>query len=185
MMKRQNPRCVLAHAVVALVLTQALAAEVPPQSTTAPALTIGGDIAQPLSLTPADLKSMPRTRVEHKDKDRTRIYEGVLVSELLRKAGVALGEQLRGRDLASYVLASARDGYQVVFSLAELDPAFIANDVIVADTVDGAPIPPDIGPLRIVAPRESRGARSIRLLQRLDVVKLRKQEANLPQVRSR
>jgi hypothetical protein len=45
---------------------------------------------------------------------------------------VTLGEKRRGKELATYVVASATDGYQVVFSLAELDPAFIANDIIVA-----------------------------------------------------
>jgi DMSO/TMAO reductase YedYZ molybdopterin-dependent catalytic subunit len=112
--------------------------------------------------------------VEFKEKDRTRRYEGVLLHELLGRAGVESGEQLRGKGLATYVLVSARDGYQVIFSLAELDPAFIANDVIVADSVDGAPIPPDPGPLRIVAPKESRGARSVRMVERIEVVRVRK-----------
>ena len=71
-------------------------------------------------------------------------------------------------------VASAKDGYQVVFSLAELDPALTSNDIIIADTVDGQPLFDYQGPLRIVAPRDKRGARSIRMLQRLDVVRLRK-----------
>jgi DMSO/TMAO reductase YedYZ molybdopterin-dependent catalytic subunit len=168
----ENTLRILACTLGVLVLVHALGAQQPPPA--APGtLTIAGDITQPLLLTPADLKALPRRRVEHKEKDQVRVYEGVLVSEVLKRAGVALGEQLRGRELASYVLASAKDGYQVVFSLAELDPAFIANDVIVADTVDGAPIPQDPGPFRIVAPKELRGARSIRMLQRLEIVRLR------------
>jgi DMSO/TMAO reductase YedYZ molybdopterin-dependent catalytic subunit len=170
---RENTLRVLACALGVLVMVHGLGAQQPAPAA-AGRLTIAGDITQPLSLTPADLKSMPRRRVEHKEKDQLRLYEGVLVSEVLKRAGVALGEQLRGRDLATYVVASATDGYEVVFSLAELDPAFIANDVIVADTVDGAPIPQDPGPFRIVAPKESRGARSVRMLQRLDIVRLRK-----------
>src|SRR5262249_39712202 len=121
-----------------------------------------------------DLKAMPRTRVEVKEEGHTRAYEGILVAEVLKRAGVALGKELRGKDLASYVLASARDGYQVVFSLAELDPAFMANDILVADTVDGKPLLDNQGPLRIVAPNESRGARSVRMLERIEVVRLRK-----------
>jgi hypothetical protein len=72
------------------------------------------------------------------------------------------------------VLASAQDGYQVVFSLAELDPAFTANDIIVADTIDGKPLFASQGPFRIVAPKDARGARSIRMLERIEVVRLRK-----------
>jgi hypothetical protein len=50
----------------------------------------------------------------------------------------------------------------VVFSLAELDPGFTSNDIIVADTIDGKPLFEYQGPLRIVAPHDKRGARSIR-----------------------
>jgi hypothetical protein len=48
-----------------------------------------------------------------------------------------LGSDIRGNAVATYVVASASDGYQVVFSLAELDPAFTGSEVIVADTIDG------------------------------------------------
>jgi hypothetical protein len=64
--------------------------------------------------------------------------------------------------------------YEVLFSLPELDPAFTANDIIIADTIDGKPLFAYQGPLRIVSPKDSRAARSIRMLQRLDVVRLRK-----------
>ena len=68
---------------------------------------------------------MPRTRVEVKDEDgRTVKDEGVLVGEILKRAGATLGGDLRGNAMTTYVLASASDGYQVLFSLAELDPAF-------------------------------------------------------------
>jgi hypothetical protein len=137
-------------------------------------LTIAGEVSTPLSLAPADLKILPRTRVDVKEDGRTLIYEGVLVGEILKRAGVPLGAELRGNALASYVVASATDGYQVVFSLAELDPAFTSNDIIVADAIDGKPLFAYQGPLRIVAPKESRGARSIQMLKKLDVVALRK-----------
>ena len=61
-----------------------------------------------------------------------------------------------------------------MFSLPELDPAFTSNDIIVADTIDGKPLFDYQGPLRIVAPHDKRGARSIRMVQSIDVVRLRK-----------
>ena len=82
--------------------------------------------------------------------------------------------QMRGNMVASYVLASASDGYQALFAIAELDPAFTAEDILVADTVDGQPLFEYQGPFRLVAPKDLRGARSVRMLQRLDVVRLRK-----------
>ena len=87
------------------------------------------------------------------------------MGELLKRAGAPVGRDLSGKAVASYVRASAKDGYQVVFSLAELDPGFTANDIIVADTVDGKPLFDYQGPFRIVAPHDKRGARSIRMLQ--------------------
>jgi len=144
------------------------------QAAPAVRLTIAGDVSMPITLTAADLQSMTRTRVETNDDIRTIVYEGVLVGEVLKRAGAPLGEALRGDALASYVVASATDGYQVVFSLAELDAEFASNDIIVADTIDGKPLVAGQGPFRIVAPKDSRAARSIRMLERLEVVRLRK-----------
>jgi len=144
----------------------------------APAITsdttpvVGGDVTTPLTLTPADLKALPRTTVTVAEEGREVRYEGVLVGELLKRAGAPVGRDLSGKAVATYVRASAKDGYQVVFSLAELDPAFTANDIIVADAIDGKPLFDYQGPLRIVAPHDKRGARSIRMLQRIEVVRL-------------
>lgn len=139
-------------------------------------LSISGDVRTPLTISPAELKTMPRTSVEVADNDgRSVKYEGVLVGELLKRAGAPLGSDLRGRAMTTYVLASASDGYQVLFSLAELDPAFSSSRVIVADTADGKPLFAYQGPFRIVSPGDTRAARSIRMLQRLEVVRLKKE----------
>jgi molybdopterin-dependent oxidoreductase-like protein protein len=137
-------------------------------------LVIAGDVTQGLTVTPGDLKAMPRTAVTISEEGRQVNYEGVLVGELLKRAGAPVGRDLSGKAVATYVRASAKDGYQVVFSLAELDPAFTPNDIIVADTIDGKPLFDYQGPLRIVAPHDKRGARSIRMLQRIEVVRLLK-----------
>jgi hypothetical protein len=139
-----------------------------------PSLSVAGDVATPLTVTLEQLKTWPRVRVEIDEDGRTVVYEGVLVGEILKRAGAPLGTALRGDAVATYVVAGAADGYQVVFSLAELDPDFTSNGIIVADTVDGKPLFAFQGPLRIVAPKDARAARSIRMLQRLDVVRLKK-----------
>ena len=137
-------------------------------------LVIAGDVTQGLTITPGDLKAMPRTTVTVSEEGRQVSYEGVLVGELLKRAGAPVGRDLSGKAVATYVRTIAKDGYQVVFSLAELDPAFTPNDIIVADTIDGKPLFDYQGPFRIVAPRDKRGARSIRMLQRIEVVRLLK-----------
>lgn len=135
-------------------------------------LKISGAVANPLTLTVADLKSMPRKtfNVTNSHEKKSEVYEGVLLGELLRKAGVPHGEQLRGPLMAAYVIAEAEDGYRVAFSLAELDAGILDSDVLVADTMDGAPIPPKLGPLRLVAPHDKRPARWVRMLKSITVV---------------
>ena len=76
--------------------------------------------------------------------------------------------------LTTYVLAEASDGYQVVFSLGELDPAVLDNQILLADTANGKPLFGDDGAFRIVAARDKHGARSVRMLTKLEIVQLRK-----------
>jgi DMSO/TMAO reductase YedYZ molybdopterin-dependent catalytic subunit len=176
---KHDARTVAAAATICLALIAAtpdLHHQLLAQSAAAPApdanLVIAGDVAQPLTITAGELKTMPRTTVTVSEEGRQISYEGVLVGELLKRAGAPVGRELSGKGVATYVRASAKDGYQVVFSLAELDPAFTPNDIIVADTIDGKPLFDYQGPFRIVAPHDKRGARSIRMLQRLEVVRL-------------
>ena len=126
------------------------------QSTAGVELRITGNISTPLTLSIADLKTMPRKtlKVLNPHEKKAEVYEGVPLQELLRRAGVPQGDGLRGTAMATYVLAEAADGYRVVFSLAELDSDFVDAEVIVADTLDGAPLGPKQGPFKIVAPHE-------------------------------
>ena len=165
----------VAPAGAALAQTTAPAnAPAVPEARVPTALAVTGAVKTPLSLSAADLKAMPRTKVQSQENSRTVAYEGVLVGEILKRAGVPMGEALRGDAVASYVVADATDGYRAVYAIAELDNAFTPNDVIVADTVDGKPLFAYQGPWRLVAPRDLRGARSVRLLDRLEVVRVPK-----------
>ena len=137
-------------------------------------LRIGGAVSTPLVLTVADLKNMPRKKltVVNPHNKKTETYEGVLLEDLLHKAGVTQGENLRGAAMATYVLAEAIDGYRVVFSLAELDSGILESEVIVADTLDGAALGAKEGPFKLVAPHEKRPARWVRMLKSITVVRI-------------
>ena len=144
------------------------------QSTTTSAeLKITGAVSTPLTLTAADLAKMPRKTlsVTNPHNKKTEVYEGVLLEELLRRAGVPQHEQLRGQAMATYVVAEAEDGYKVVFSLAELDSGILDSEVIVADTIDGSALAAKEGPFKIVAPHEKRPARWVRMLKSITVVR--------------
>ena len=105
-----------------------------------PSIQVTGAVKQALTLTADDLAKMPRSTVRTTNNGMETVYEGVWLHEVLKKAGVPQGSELRGKALAGYVLAEAQDGYQVVFSLGELDPAFIDNEILLADTANGKPL---------------------------------------------
>ena len=174
-MFRESPArlCLLAAAALARFFAADNAACAQTTAPSSAELKVSGTVSTPLTLTVADLKAMPRktlTVVNPHDK-KTEKYEGVAVEEILRKAGVPQGEALRGPAMATYVLAEAVDGYRVVFSLAELDSGIVDSEVIVADTMDGAPLGDKLGPFRLVAPHEKRPARWVRMLRSITVVR--------------
>jgi DMSO/TMAO reductase YedYZ molybdopterin-dependent catalytic subunit len=158
--------------LLALALTCGLASLVCAQSK--PSVSVTGAVQQPLMLTAADLVNMPRTTVTTRNNGVEIVYEGVWLSEILKKAGVPLGADLRGPALASYVLASASDGYQVLFSLGELDPEMTDGQILLADKANGKPLAAESGTFRLVVPKDKVGARSVRLLTKLEVVQLKK-----------
>jgi DMSO/TMAO reductase YedYZ molybdopterin-dependent catalytic subunit len=152
-----------------------------PQTTTPSApspelsLTIRGDIPETLVLKIADLAQLPRETVAVTDQDGAQVnYEGIPLREILKRAGVPLGKELRGKALASYIVAKAHDGYQVVFSLGELGTDFGNESIMVADKRDGKPLFGYQGPLRLVCPNDKAGARSVRMLETLELVRLQK-----------
>src|SRR5215472_2623861 len=145
-----------------------------PAQETAPAVQVTGAVKQVLDLTAEDLAKMPRASVKTSSDGMDTVYEGVWLYEILKRAGVPQGGELRGKALAGYVLAEAKDGYQVVFSLGELDPAFVDNEILLADTANGTPLFGTQGRFRLVVPKDKPGARSVRMLTKLEVVQLRK-----------
>jgi hypothetical protein len=141
----------------------------------ATAITITGDIAATLTLTAGDLAKMPRETVMVPEQDGTKVaYEGVMLREILKRAGAPLGKDLRGKALSTYILAKAHDGYQVTFTLGELDEAFGNASILVADKRDGKSLFGYQGPFRLVCPNDKAGARSVRMLETLEVVRLQK-----------
>jgi DMSO/TMAO reductase YedYZ molybdopterin-dependent catalytic subunit len=136
----------------------------------APSLVIKGAVKQEVSLTLADLKAATRVKLSAKGHDGAmHEYEGVALQTLLAKAGVAAAADLRGKNMALFVLAEAGDGYRAVFSLAELDADFAAESVLVADRADGKELGPDQGPLRLVVPGDQRQGRWVRMLKSITV----------------
>jgi DMSO/TMAO reductase YedYZ molybdopterin-dependent catalytic subunit len=122
---------------------------------------VEGEVLKPLSLSLLDLAKMKHVEVSMKNREGLlQHYSGVPIFEILQQAGVTVGKELKGENLTKYMLVRSSDGYEVVFSLAELDPSFTNRVVILADTKDGKPLPDGVGPFRLVVPDENKPARS-------------------------
>ncbi len=135
---------------------------------------VTGDVKTPLRLTITELEKLPQATVQTQNDGITVNYQGVWLHEILAKAGAPSGTEIRGKALTNYVLAEAEDGYQALYSLAEISPMFTDNQVLLAYQADGKPLVGAQGTFRLVAPKDKRGARSVRMLTRLQVVQLRK-----------
>jgi hypothetical protein len=148
-----------------------LIAGAPTSAQQLPTLHIGGPGIQSIELSAKDLAKMPRLAVDVQNPHNGKVehYDGVRVSDLLAKAGAPLGEKLLGPAMATFVAARASDGYTVVYSLAEIDPALRDNQIIVADQLNGKPLGPKEGPFKVVVPGDKRPARWIRMLTSLRV----------------
>ena len=121
-------------------------------------------------LSRADLEALPHVKLKASAHDVSATFEGVTLKSVLEKAGVGFGETLRGKRLASCLVAEATDGYRVVIALPEMDPAFTDKQIVLAFLKDGKPLDEKEGPYRIVIPHEKRPARWIRQLTALKIV---------------
>ncbi len=142
-----------------------------------PAVTVRLDGSPGAALTPRALGALPRAAAAASAHGRSHRYTGVPLAALLAHAGAwpagdpaarttGVRGNLRGAALARYVVVTGADGYRALLALAELDSATAApapgGPVILADSVDGRPLPPAEGPYRLVVPGDRRPARSVR-----------------------
>jgi len=131
---------------------------------------VSGPTGQSIALSAHELEAMPRETANVADEKGNHIaYEGVPVVEILRRVGTPTGKDVRGKQMALYLLVSASDGYHAVFALAELDPAFTDRRILLVDRRDGKVLPVAEGPFRIIVPGEKRHARWVRNVTALTV----------------
>ena len=146
----------------ALVLAIALA--VAPVAAFAQSLTVVGLDGKTKALTPPDLADLPRAEV----KTGAKTYEGPVLTYVLRAGGLPVGPRLHGDPLRAYVVMTGKDGFQAVYSLAELDKDFHDDVVILADHVDGKPLPENEAPWRLASSGDRKIWRSVFGLARIE-----------------
>ncbi len=167
---KQNLRCLR---IAILLLIVFAPAGLFAQASQAPALHVIGEVPKPLELGAADIAALPRQTIRVTDEKGAEVeYDGVPVAEILTKAGAPLGKEMKGPNMALGVVASAPDGYRVLFSLTEFDAAFSDHVIILADRRNGKALDNHEGPLRFVVPGDKRHARWIRGVTTLEVVRV-------------
>ncbi|MDP2008852.1 MAG: molybdopterin-dependent oxidoreductase [Phenylobacterium sp.] len=145
-------------------LLLALALAVAPVAAFAQSLTVVDPGGKTKVLTPAELADLPRAEV----KSGARTYEGPILTYVLRAGGLPVGPRLHGDPLRAYVVMTGKDGFQAVYSLAELDKDFHDDVVILADHVDGKPLPEKEAPWRVASSGDRKGWRSVFGLARIE-----------------
>lgn len=135
------------------------------------AITVEGEVTKPLKISLADMGRYPVQEVKAKDKDgKEHVFKGTLLTNVLGAAGVTLGKDLRGENLVKYVIVKAVDGYEVVYSLAEVDPEFSMGQVLLTTHVDGNLLAKDEGVFRLVNTGDRRPTRWVRQVVEIRVV---------------
>lgn len=128
---------------------------------------------KPLTVKMSDFELLPHQTVkaaDHGGKEAT--WTGVPLYQVLQHAGFSFGDSLRGPALAQYVVVTATDGYKAVFALPEFDPRSTDDPVLLCETMNDTALPADLGPLRIVVPKEKRHFRWVRNVARIEVRKV-------------
>jgi hypothetical protein len=138
-----------------------------PTISNAQSLTLQGFTGRAVTVGADELKSMAHRTVTAKVHGLAGAYSGVPLSLLLAKINAPQGEALHGPAVADVVIVKACDGYRVVLTLPEIDPAFRDGTVILADGVDGHALDSNEGPFRLVVEGDKRAARSARCVTSL------------------
>jgi DMSO/TMAO reductase YedYZ molybdopterin-dependent catalytic subunit len=143
--------------------------------TIAPAkLEVRGESGKAVVVSAKQWAKLPRSKVEVKGKGgKASAYDGVPLAEVLKLAGVSFAEHPRGR-ASAYVLVEGADGYRAVLALVEVDARVTDKVVLLADRLDGKPLPDGVGPRRLVVSGDKAPVRAVKQVVRVSVHRHRK-----------
>lgn len=120
-----------------------------------------------VAVEPALLEGLPNGEVTMAFHGQDQVCTGPLLADVAARMGAPSRGDMRGAALSMVVVAEARDGYRVVFSLGELDPLLGKAPIIVVTACNGAALAEEDGPFRIAVAGDQRGARAVRQLASL------------------
>lgn len=139
------------------------------QNLFSPGFTLTGDVKQTLDI--SALASYPRTEAPAKmigdgaGYHGTEIYSGVLLSELLKKAGVT-------PDVNQAIVISAPDGYRSLVSSGEVFLSSRGKTIMIADLIANQPVKKD-GKFKLILPDDLSADRTVKAVSKIEVVSLK------------
>jgi hypothetical protein len=154
---------VMLFAVLCVGSMDALLAAQPPN-----AIVVSVD-GKTVTLTVDDLKKLPVHSVDAVDVREEIKYEGASVADVLAKAGLLFGQNMRGDRLQDYLVVESADRYRVVYALPEIDPQFTDATTVIAYQRNGKPMSDLDGAFRFVHSTDKRHARWVRKIVSIKV----------------
>jgi hypothetical protein len=132
-------------------------------------LVVQGVGGKTVTLSAADLSNLPQQTVNTTDHGTPATFDGVLLTDVLAKVGLPLGEKFHHTVASYYLVVEAKDAYRAVFAWAERDSTFMDKSAYVVTKRDGKPLSDKDGPFQLVVPGEKRGARWVRQVTALKI----------------
>jgi cytochrome c551/c552 len=141
-------------------------------------IAVSGLVAHPLKLSVDDLKKfsvqqaseVPVVCLSGADRGKLTSPKGVLLRDILTKASIVTKNH-DGNKLV--VVASASDGYRVIFSWNEIFNSPLGDDILVYFQKNGLPLGDDEGRIAMISGKDIRnGARHVKWLEKIEVRKV-------------
>lgn len=142
-------------------------------------LAIGGLVEHALELRVEDLRKFPPQKISEipvvcqsgAELGKKENLKGVLLRDILEKAAVVSRSHNDVKKMA--VIATASDGYKVVFSWTEIFNSPIGDGVIVFFERSGLPLSDEDGRIALISAKDIRtGPRHVRWLKEIEVRKI-------------
>lgn len=130
-------------------------------------LTVDGQVLNPLSLTVESLQTQFSSQTLEAsslsgEETLSSSYTGVSLWQIISAAQPNTNEDVPNDQLSFFIVVTGSDGYQLVFSWAELDPAYNGELVLLAYQENGAAIADAEGAIRLVVPGDTHAGRYVR-----------------------
>jgi DMSO/TMAO reductase YedYZ molybdopterin-dependent catalytic subunit len=148
--------------------------EARPSSTS---IALGGILKRPASLSLDDLTRFQAHEIETMPTPRhggivvgPRSYTGPLLWDLLEDAGPVVDSTINEDILRKAVVVHSTDGHSAVIATGEIDPRFMAGQVIVATECAGEALADAEGHFRLVVPFDKLVGRTLKSVRSIELV---------------